>query len=67
MFKIEIQQENGLWEDVKSPGGELMLFSTRGDAQTRLEELFPVLVKMEKYGDAKRTRVIEILGQETDD
>lgn len=61
MFKIETQEENGLWHDVRGANGEPMTFVTKEDARKKLEELFPVMVKMEQYGGGKRTRVIAIL------
>ncbi|MCE9641404.1 MAG: hypothetical protein K8S22_14890 [Betaproteobacteria bacterium] len=61
MFKIETQEENGLWHDVRGASGEPMVFATKEDARKKLEELFPVMVKMEQYGGGKRTRVIAIL------
>ena len=61
MFKIETQEENGLWHDVRGENGEPMTFATKDDARKKLEELFPVMVKMEQYGGGKRTRVIAVL------
>jgi hypothetical protein len=61
MFKIETQEENGLWHDVRAANGEPMTFATKEDARRKLEELFPVMVKMEQYGGGKRTRVIAVL------
>ncbi len=61
MFKIETQEENGLWHDVRGADGEPMVFATQDMARAKLEELFPVLVKMEKYAGGKRTRVIAVL------
>jgi len=61
MFKIETQEENGLWHDVRGANGEPLVFTTKEDARAKLEEMFPVLVKMESYGGGKRTRVIAVL------
>jgi hypothetical protein len=67
MFKIQKQEENGLWHDVRDAEGNLMTFGSRGSAQERLAELFPVLVGMEKYGGQDRTRVIAIYDDKDDE
>jgi hypothetical protein len=61
MFKIETQEENGLWHDVRGSDGKPLVFATDGEAHAKLAEMFPVLVKMEQYAGGKRTRVISIL------
>jgi hypothetical protein len=66
MFKIQKQEDNGIWHDVRNAGVPL-LFGTKTEAQAKLAELFPVLVGMEKYTGADRTRVIAILDDEEDD
>lgn len=60
MYKIEVQEENGLWHDVRGQDGEILTFSTESDARAQLETLYPVLVQMEQYTGSKRTRVIAI-------
>ena len=67
MYKIETQEENGLWHDVRGPDGEILTFPTESEARARLEALYPVLVKMEKYAGGKRTRVIAIWTEKQDD
>ena len=64
MFKVETQEENGLWHDVKAADGKPLIFATKDEARAKLGEMFPVLVKMESYGGGKRTRVISILEDE---
>jgi len=64
MFKMETQEENGLWHDVKATDGKPLIFTTHAEAHAKLEEMFPVLVKMESYAGGKRTRVISILEDE---
>ena len=66
MFKIEYEDDRGLWHDVFGDDGQLLVFSDETAARTALAERFPVLVQMEKYGDGKRTRVIRILEDEDD-
>jgi hypothetical protein len=63
-FKIEIEDENGLWHDVRGDDGAVLTFESEGTARAKLAELFPVLVQMERYGGGKRTRVIRILVDE---
>jgi hypothetical protein len=61
-YKLQVQEDDKqpmLWHDVKSATGELLLFTKEPEARARLEELYPVLVKMERFASGpKRTRVI---------
>jgi hypothetical protein len=66
MFKIEVQEENGLWHDVRGADGKPLTFSDKETARAKLMELYPVLVQMEKYAGGKRTRVISILEDDKD-
>jgi hypothetical protein len=69
MFKLQVQDDDDdarVWHDVKDAGGRLLTFEKESDARAKLEELFPVLVKMEQYAGPKRTRVIVIIGDEDD-
>ena len=65
-FKIEIEEGNGLWHDVRGSDGAVLTFDDEAAARARLMELYPVLVQMERYGDGKRTRVLRILVDEDD-
>ena len=66
MFKIEVQDEKGLWTDVRGGDGSELTFELEDEARAALTERFPVLVQMEKYAGGKRTRVIRILEDEDD-
>jgi hypothetical protein len=66
MFKIEVEDDKGIWTDVRGEDGRVLTYDTEEAARAALRERFPVLVQMEKYGDRKRTRVIRILGDEDD-
>ena len=70
MFKLQVQEDDNdpqAWHDVKGPDGKLLSFDKESDARAKLEQLFPVLVKMERYAaDTKRTRVISIYKDEKD-
>jgi hypothetical protein len=70
MFKLQVQEDEkdaSVWHDVKGPDGRLLTFANADDARAKLEELFPILVKMERYAaDSKRTRVINIIQDEDD-
>ena len=61
-FKLQVQDDDAnaaVWHDVKSDGGQILLFEDEGKARAKLEELFPVLVKLERFASGpKRTRVI---------
>ena len=60
-FKIEVQDDSGVWSDVRGVDGRILVFNDEGAARAALSERFPVLVQMEKYAGGKRTRVIRIL------
>ena len=67
MYKIQVQDDENdasVWHDVKGADGHPLTFSDEGQARAKLEELYPVLVKMERYAGPKRTRVIKILTDE---
>ena len=61
-YKLQVQEDDAqptLWHDVKSAAGTPLLFQDEGQARVKLEELFPVLVKLERFASGpKRTRVI---------
>ena len=65
-FKIEIEEGNGLWRDVRGSDGSVLIFDDESAARAKLMELYPVLVQMERFGDGKRTRVLRILVDEDD-
>ena len=60
LFKIEVQDPQGIWSDVRSPDGNVLTFENEEDARAKLRELYPVIVQMEKYGGGKRTRVVRV-------
>ncbi len=66
MYKAEIQEENGLWHDVRGADGKALIFATDSEAHAKLAEMFPVMVKMEKFGGDKRTRVVAVLKDDDD-
>jgi len=71
MFKLQVQEDDkdtNVWHDVKGADGQVLLFGERDEARSKLEELYPVLVKMEEFkADVKRTRVIAILDDNADE
>jgi hypothetical protein len=60
MFKIEVEDDRGVWSDVRGSDGTVLSFENEDAARAKLRELYPVLVQMEKYGGGKRTRVVRI-------
>ena len=60
MFKIEVEDNRGIWSDVRGSDGNVLTFENEADARVKLRELYPVLVQMEKFGGGKRTRVVRI-------
>ena len=65
-YKIEVQDDRGVWSDVRGDHGNILVFDDENAARAALAERFPVLVQMEKYAGGKRTRVIRILEDEDD-
>ncbi|MEP6702920.1 MAG: hypothetical protein ABJB04_08000 [Betaproteobacteria bacterium] len=68
MFKLQVQDDDNdarVWHDVKSADGGLLTFDNEADARAKLEALYPVLVKLERYSSgSKRTRVLNIIEDE---
>ena len=65
-YKIEVQDETGIWRDVRGDDGAVLVYDDENDARAALAEKFPILVQMEKYAGGKRTRVIRIIEDEDD-
>ncbi len=65
-YKIEVQDETGIWSDVRNDEGAILTFDDEDAARAALAERYPVLVQMEKYAGGKRTRVIRIIEDEDD-
>lgn len=65
-YKIEVQDETGIWTDVRGDDGAVLIYDDEQKARAALGEKFPVLVQMEKYAGGKRTRVIRIIEDEDD-
>jgi len=65
-YKIEVQDDTGLWSDVRGADGKVLVFDDESAARAALVERYPVLVQMEKYAGGKRTRVIRILEDDDD-
>lgn len=64
MFKMQKQDDENdprSWHDVRGPDGSPLLFENEAEARARLESLYPVQVKLEKYAGPKTTRVIAVL------
>ncbi|MCY7387670.1 MAG: hypothetical protein LH481_06350 [Burkholderiales bacterium] len=61
-YKLQVQDDEtnaAIWHDVKSEHGSILVFQDENQARAKLEELFPILVKMERFASGpKRTRVI---------
>ena len=65
-YKIEVQDETGIWSDVRGEDGAILIYDEENAARAALADKFPVLVQMEKYAGGKRTRVIRIIEDEDD-
>ncbi len=65
LFKLQFEDEDQVWHDVKNAQGEIMNFDDEKKARAKLEELYPVEVKLERFQSGpKRTRVIAIWADE---
>lgn len=67
MFKLQVQDDPNdprTWRDVRGPDGSPLVFENESEARARLESLYPVQVKMERYAGPKTTRVIAVLEDE---
>ena len=60
MFKIEVEDNRGVWSDVRGRDGAVLTFENEDDARAKLRELYPVMVQMEKYGGGKQSRVVRV-------
>ena len=65
-YKIEVQDDTGIWTDVRGPDGAILVYTDEGAARAALAENYPVLVQMEKYAGGTRTRVIRIIEDDDD-
>jgi hypothetical protein len=65
-YKIEVQDETGIWSDVRGDDGAVLVYDDENTARAALVQKFPILVQMEKYAGGKRTRVIRIIEDEDD-
>lgn len=63
-YKLQVQDDDAQplqWRDVKNDDGSLLVFDKEPAARDKLEQLFPVLVKLEKFAAGpKRTRVLVV-------
>ena len=69
MFKLQVQEDEKdpqAWHDVMGPDGKLLTFDTEAAAHAKLEELFPILVKLERYAGPKRTRAVSMYASNRD-
>jgi hypothetical protein len=61
LFKLQYEDDGQVWHDVKNEQGEVITFDDEKKARIKLEEIYPVEVKLERYQSGpKRTRVIAI-------
>jgi hypothetical protein len=69
-YKLQVQEDENdprSWHDVLAPDGTLLVFDGEQDARAKLQELYPVLFKLEKFSAGpKRTRVLAIIRDEED-
>ena len=60
MFKIEVEDDRGIWSDVRGGDGSVLTFETEDAARAALAKRFSILVQMEKYAGGKHTRVVRV-------
>lgn len=67
LFKLQVQEDDQSWHDVMGAEGKALTFDKEDVARAKLEELYPVWVKLERYQSGpKRTRVVAIWGDDDD-
>ena len=66
MFKIEYEDDKGIWHDAYGDDGKLLTYEKEDEARAARAPRYPNQFQMEKYGSGKRTRVIRILEDEDD-
>jgi len=70
MYKLQIQDDPNdpaSWHDVMGSDGALLTFKEEPEARRRLEELYPVQVKAERFdAGPKVTRVLNIITDNDD-
>lgn len=70
MYKLQVQDDEdnpSSWHDVMGSDGSLLTFGKEDEARRKLEELYPVLVKAERFeAMPKRTRVLTIITDDDD-
>ena len=47
-YKIEVQDDTGIWTDVRGPDGAILVYTDEGAARAALAGKYPVFVQMEK-------------------
>lgn len=61
-YKLQVQDDDSRpqqWRDVLNDAGLPMLFEKEGEARAALEQMFPLLVKLERFAAGpKRARVV---------
>lgn len=67
MYKIEVQELDGVWHDICDKDNKLLTFDSETAARDKLRELFPVMVKMEDFAGPIRTRVVRIWSEQEDE
>lgn len=65
-FRIQVEDDRGIWSNVLDAEGRTLVFDSEEDARAELARRYPVLVQMEKYAGGKRTRVIRNLDDDED-
>tara|TARA_R110001592_G_scaffold189670_1_gene435162 strand:+ start:1949 stop:2260 length:312 start_codon:yes stop_codon:yes gene_type:complete len=60
LFKIQHEDENGIWTDVLDAAGLLRTFATTEMAWSCIETEFRMDTYLAKYGDRQHARVIRI-------
>jgi hypothetical protein len=70
MYKLQVQDDANdpsSWHDVMGADGGVLTFKDEAEARRRLEELYPVQVKAERFdAGPKVTRVLSIIRDEDD-
>lgn len=65
-FKIQVEDDRGIWSNVLGADGRVLVFSSEDEGRAELARRYPVMVQMEKFAGGKHTRVVRIFDDDED-
>jgi hypothetical protein len=59
-FKIEVEDDSGIWSDVLAADGSVVTYASEDAARAGLAIRYPEAAGLEKAGGVKKTRVVRV-------